>query len=70
MSYYCADCVEKAKLRNRDMTGQLKIAKQYAIQDQKPYAVCWTPKEGLYTRAATDAIKAGATIRHIVSGLL
>ena len=63
----CTDCVEKAKLRNRDINNMLQKAKAQAIDEKEPKAICWEIKNGLYITGAVAAIQSGANIRYIVS---
>lgn len=65
----CTDCVEKARLRNRDLNAAIEQAKQKAIHDKITMAVCWEQKNGLYIAGAREACRSGALIRTIVSYL-
>lgn len=69
MNEPCTGCRDEARERNRDMDNLLIIAKQKAIEDKKPKAVCFDEVQGLFVADASTAFAEHFQIKHIVSGL-
>lgn len=65
----CAGCVQEATEKNRAMDDLLIKAKQQAIEDQKPKAICEDQIEGLFITDAFVARSEHFNIKHIVSYL-
>lgn len=70
MSQSCTGCLDEAKERNRDMNNLLIQAKNKAIEDKKPKAICQDEVEGtLFITDAITAFREHFNIKHIISGL-
>ena len=63
----CDGCIELAKERNRELDNLLILAKQKAIEDRQPKAICLDEVQGLFITSAETAIRERWQIKHVVS---
>lgn len=65
----CGDCIQKAEEVNRSMTNLLIVAKQKAIEDKRPKAICMDEVSGLFIADAQTAFTERFFIKQVVTGL-
>ncbi len=63
----CQGCVQEAKERNAAMNNLLNVAKQQAIEENKPKAICQDEINGLFITDAATAFRERFFIKDIVS---
>lgn len=65
----CGDCIHEKTALVREIESLLIKAKQQAIEDHQPKAICYQETTGLFIADATIAFRERFQIWHVVTGL-